>query len=47
MKAMTIVAATAAVSRMAEGQGLDVKHLQPNKTAAIANGAWAAGDTLY
>jgi hypothetical protein len=47
MSAGRTVAAMAVVSCMAEGQGLDVKHLQPNKTAAIANGVWAAGDTLY
>lgn len=46
LKLITMVAAMLAVSCMAQGQGLEVKHLQPNAKSPIANGVWA-GDTLY
>jgi enamine deaminase RidA (YjgF/YER057c/UK114 family) len=46
LKLITMVAAMLAVSCMAQGQGLEVKHLQPNEKSPIANGVWA-GDTLY
>ena len=43
---MTIVAGMVAASCVAQGQGVVVKHLQPNEKSPIANGVWA-GDTLY
>lgn len=46
MKVMTIVLAMAAVSCMAKGQGVVVKHLQPNQQSVIADGVWI-GETLY
>jgi enamine deaminase RidA (YjgF/YER057c/UK114 family) len=46
LKLITMVAAMLAVSCMAQGQGLEVKHLQPNEKSPIADGVWA-GDTLY
>src|SRR5580692_1415296 len=46
LKLITMVAAMLAVSCVAQGQGVVVKHLQPNEKAAIATGVWA-GDTLY
>jgi enamine deaminase RidA (YjgF/YER057c/UK114 family) len=46
LKLITMIAAMLAVSCMAQGQGLEVKHLQPNEKSPIANGVWA-GDTLY
>jgi enamine deaminase RidA (YjgF/YER057c/UK114 family) len=39
-------AALLAVSQGMKAQGVEVKHLQPNEKAPIANGVWA-GDTLY
>jgi enamine deaminase RidA (YjgF/YER057c/UK114 family) len=46
LKLITMVAAMLAVSCVAQGQGLEVKRLQPNEKSPIANGVWA-GDTLY
>ena len=46
LKATTIFAALATLSCAAYGQGVAVKHLQPNEKSPIATGVWA-GDTLY
>ena len=43
---MAMAAAMLAVPCGVRAQGVEVKHLQPNAKAAIANGVWA-GDTLY
>jgi enamine deaminase RidA (YjgF/YER057c/UK114 family) len=46
LRVMTMCAVLAAVSCGAQGQGVVVKHLQPNEKSPIATGVWA-GDTLY
>jgi len=46
LKVMTMCAALVAGSCVAHGQGVVVKHLQPNEKSPIATGVWA-GDTLY
>jgi enamine deaminase RidA (YjgF/YER057c/UK114 family) len=46
LKMMTMFAALLPLSCAAYGQGVVVKHLQPNEKSPIATGVWA-GDTLY
>ena len=46
LKLTAIVAAMVAAECVAQGQGVVVKHLQPNEKSPIATGVWA-GDTLY
>jgi enamine deaminase RidA (YjgF/YER057c/UK114 family) len=46
LRSAAIAVAMVGVSYVAQAQGVEVKHLQPNPRAAIANGVWA-GDTLY
>jgi enamine deaminase RidA (YjgF/YER057c/UK114 family) len=43
---MAMAAAMLAIPCGLQGQGVEVKHLQPNAASPIANGVWA-GDTLY
>ena len=38
LKLLTMVAALVAASCVAQGQGVVVKHLQPNEKSPIANG---------
>ena len=46
IKRWMMFAALATFSWAAQGQGVAVKHLQPNEKSPIATGVWA-GDTLY
>jgi enamine deaminase RidA (YjgF/YER057c/UK114 family) len=46
LSVVTMFAALATIPCVAHGQGVTVKHLQPNEKSPIASGVWA-GDTLY